>query len=156
MKPEDLILPRDPSLTNEKVMQMLEDAASAPQPEAVERAVTSAHQVGVREEFVPPLLSLLRSTDHFRHEDIVNALQDIKDPRAVEGLFDAATVTHEYLAYDEFFGLARKCTWALADIGTPEAKARLVQLAASENPLIAGYAKKRLDRWHDEQNSKRG
>jgi hypothetical protein len=86
----------------------------------------------------------------------VNALQDIKDPRAVEGLFDAASVTHEYLAYDEFFGLARKCTWALADIGTPEARARLVQLAASENPLLAGYAKKRLDRWDDEQNRKRG
>lgn len=156
MKPEDLILPRDPSLTSAKVMRMLEDAASAPQPEAVERAVTSAHQVGVREEFVPPLLTLLRSKDHFRHEDIVNALQDIKDPRAVEGLFDAASVTHEYLAYDEFFGLARKCTWALADIGTPEARARLVQLAASENPLLAGYAKKRLDRWDDEQNRKRG
>ncbi len=105
---------------------------------------------------MPQLIVLLRSKDHFRHEDIVNALQDIKDPRAVEELAEAALVSHEYLAYDEFFGLARKCTWALADIGTPEAKTKLVQLAASENPLIAGYAKKRLDRWDDERKRKRG
>lgn len=156
MEPSDLILPRDPSLTSATVLRMLEDAASAPKPEVVERAVTSAHQVGIREEFVPALIVLLRSKDHCRHEDIVSALQDVKDPRAVEGLFDAALVSHDYLDYDEFFGLARKCTWALADVGTPEAKSKLAQLAASENSVIAGYARKRLDRWDDERTRKKG
>jgi hypothetical protein len=47
----------------------------------------------------------------------------------------------------EELALVRKCTWALADIGTPEAKARLQDLAKSLNAQIAGYAQKRLDRW---------
>jgi hypothetical protein len=53
--------------------------------------------------------------------------------------------------YDECFGLARKCTWALADIGTPEAHARLEILAKHSNPQIAAYAQKRLDEWDDER-----
>jgi len=154
MQPSDLILPRDPSLTREKVLRMLEDAASTPNPEAVEYAVTSAHQIGRCAEFVMPLLSLLHSRDHFRHEDIVGALQSIKDARSVDGLFEAAVIKHSYLDYDKFFGLARKCTWALADIGTPEAKSKLQLLTSNENPLIAGYAKKRLDSWDDERPRK--
>ena len=136
-------------------MRMLESAAAVLRPDSVEEAVTSAHRIGVREEFVPPLLMLLRSGGHFRHEDIVAALQDVKDPRAADTLFEAAAVQHGYLDYDEFFGLARKCTWALADIGTQEAKSKLEKIALSENPLIAGYAKKRLDQWEDEPHRKK-
>ena len=81
-------------------------------------------------------------------------LQHLKDPRAIDALFSAATVSHDYLSYDEFFGLARKCTWALADIGTPEARARLEALAAHEVPQIAEYAKERIDNWEDELDRK--
>jgi hypothetical protein len=91
---------------------------------------------------------------HTRHEDIARALQRLRDPRTVDALFSAALSRHDYLAYDEFFGLARKCTWALADIGTIEAKRRLEQLAGSENPMIAGYARKRLGRWEEEMDRK--
>ncbi len=92
---------------------------------------------------------------HQESEQLTLQLYPRRDGQPWEFSFDEA-VTHEYLAYDQFFGLARKCTWALADIGTPEARARLVQLAGSENPLLASYAKKRLDRWDDERNRKRG
>jgi hypothetical protein len=133
---------------------MLEDAVAKPTPESVEKAVTAAHQTGIQKEFVPPLLSLLRSSEHFRHEDIVLALQGARDMRAVDALFETATISHKYLDYDETFGLARKCTWALADIGTNEARTRLEQLAKGENPSIARYAKKRLDHWEDERHRK--
>jgi hypothetical protein len=91
---------------------------------------------------------------HHSHEDLLSVLQDLKDPRSVDAVFEAAQVQHEYLDYDEFFGLARKCTWALADIGTPEARGRLEQLAASPNQLVAGYARKRLDGWQGEIHRK--
>jgi HEAT repeat protein len=133
---------------------MLEAAAAAPQADTVEETVTAAHRIGLHSTFVPPLLALLRSHDHFRHEDIVAALQGIKDPRAIDALFEAASVRLPYLDYDEFFGLARKCTWALADIGTQEAKTRLEQLTSNDNRLIADYAKKRLDRWDQERDRK--
>ena len=135
-----------------KVLRMLEAAAAAPQTDTVEEAITAGHRIGLHSNFVPPLLTLLRSRDHFRHEDIVAALQSIKDPRAIDALFEAASVRLPYLDYDEFFGLARKCTWALADIGTKEAKTRLEQLTSSKNLLIADYAKKRVDRWDQERN----
>jgi len=82
-------------------------------------------------------------------------LQQLRDRVPWMRYSPAARVRHEYLDYDEFFGLARKCAWAFADIGTPEAKAKLEQLASSENSLVAGYAKKRLDRWDDEKPRKR-
>src|SRR5258708_3228946 len=125
MRPEDLILPRNRSLTPSEVSHRLREAAAKPMPDEVEAAGTAGHQIGLREEFVPALVELLQSKDHFRHEDIAAALQTLRDPKTVDALYEAAHARYEYLAYDEYFGLARKCTWALADIGTPEAKAKL-------------------------------
>ena len=103
---------------------------------------------------VPVLCQLLSAKWHQRHEDIVGTLQQLKAPAAVDAVYSAALDRHEYLAYDEFFGLARKCTWALADIGTPDALARLRLLTGNENTVIAGYAQKRIDKWNDERARK--
>lgn len=92
---------------------------------------------------------------HTRHEDLASGLQKMRVPETVDALFAAATAQHPYLDYDEFFGLARKCTWALADIGTPLARQRLAELAANPNPTIAEYAQKRLDRWEAEAHRKK-
>jgi HEAT repeat protein len=62
----------------------------------------------------------------------------------------------EYLQYDENFALARKCTWALTDIGTDAAMAKLQELAGSSNPKIRSYARKRLENWQGEIHRKRG
>ena len=72
----------------------------------------------------------------------------------MEALYRTAFVEHEYRAYDEFFGLARRCTWALADIGTVEAYEKLELLAQCNNPMIAAYAQKRLDSWEEEKTRK--
>src|ERR1700681_3531252 len=84
----------------------------------------------------PSLISILLSPNHRKHEDIVSMLQRSKDHRAVEALYQTAHASYGYLAYDEFFGLARKCSWALADIGTADAFAKLLLLAKSENSTI--------------------
>lgn len=62
----------------------------------------------------------------------------------MEALFKAATSGSHDLSYDEFDGLARKCAWALADIGTDDARQCLEELSRSPNQAIARYATQRL------------
>jgi hypothetical protein len=104
----------------------------------------------------PLLIELGKASWHERHENVVRALQALRPPEAVPCLERVATVKHPYLDVDEFRGLGRKCTWALGDIGTPEARAALLRLAQSDDETIAGFAHRRLDRWDDELGRKLG
>ena len=122
--------------------------------DAIEDAMTLGFQFGFNLDCVPVLIAILGLEGHISHENIVTVFQRLKDPRAVDALYRATFMSLPYLAYDEFFGLACKCTWALADIGTPEARGRLEHLAESNNPQIANYAKKRIDGWADELSRK--
>ncbi|MBD2721815.1 HEAT repeat domain-containing protein [Hymenobacter armeniacus] len=109
---------------------------------------------GFGKRAVPSLLALLEMDGHYNHEGIIGILQRIKDARAVEGIYKASLLYHSYLAYDDTSGLARKCTWALADIGNEEAYEKLKLLAANPNAHVAGYAQKRLDSREKEQGRK--
>jgi len=95
-------------------------------------------------DYVPLLCELLLADFHTRHEDIALTLERLKDPRSLEALYHAAHAHFPYLDYDDNFALPRKCTWALARIGTPEAFDRLRQLVDSSNPKISAFAQKRL------------
>jgi hypothetical protein len=130
-------------------------AIQAEDPDAFELAVRSAFTAGLPPDLADLFTDALSMPWHTRHEDLVSALQKMQSPASVEAVFAAATAQHAYLDYDEFFGLARKCTWALADIGTPLARVKLGELAANPNPTIAAYAQKRLDRWDEEIKRKR-
>ena len=140
-----------PDPETDPVFKRLVDSATSRNPDEVESAVGDVYRVGVHADYVPPLIDLLLLDWHTRHEDIVGIFQELKDDRATEALFQVATKRFGYLDYDEFDGLARKCTWALADIGSPKSREKLQILSGSENELIAGYAKKRLERWEDER-----
>jgi hypothetical protein len=136
------------------VFSLLEEAKRLGDATSIECALMIAHGRTRDIDMVPTLIDLLRSTAHERHEDLARWLQDLRDPRAAEALFAVALTKHEYLAYNNSYALARKCTWALADIGTVEAQAKLRLLAGCHDPEIAGYAQKRLDRWTDEMGRK--
>ena len=97
-------------------------AIDARDADAFERAVGAAFGVGLPADLAGVLAAALIMPWHTRHENFATALQRMKDPSAVDALFEAALSRHDYLDYDEFFSLARKCTWALADIGTPAAR----------------------------------
>lgn len=133
-------------------LRLLEEATQKQSAGELEAALSIGFTFGFTVEHVPMLCRLLHVDWHSQHEDIVSTLQGLKDPRAVDALYGAAFVKHEYLAYDEFFGLARKCTWALADIGTADALVKLQLLAASDNSVIAGYAQKRVHNWKNERS----
>jgi hypothetical protein len=120
----------------------------------VEDALVQAFAAGLHTQMSSLLIALAEALWHTRHEDVVLALQWLRSPEAVDALERVASATYAYLDYDEFYGLARKCTWALADIGTPTAYQALERLARSSNPIIAGYATKRITHWQDERHRK--
>jgi hypothetical protein len=62
-------------------------------------------------------------------------------------------LNHDLTAYD-YYPTVRKCTWALADIGTEEAKSYLQELTKSKDTTLAGYAYKRLNSWEAEMHRK--
>ena len=84
----------------------------------------------------------------------MRVLQDLCVPETADALATAALIKHEYLEYDNSYAFARKCTWALADIGTPQALANLEYLAQTSDPDVAAYAQKRLDNWEHELHRK--
>jgi hypothetical protein len=112
-----------------------------------------AHDSMGKVDIVATLVALLRAPSHYRHEDVARYLQELRDPRAIEALFETAHVNHAYLEHSPGV-LARKCTWALADIGTPEAYERLRTLAAGSDARVAAYAQKRIDAWSEEADRK--
>ena len=140
------------SLTRDQTEAQLHIEAAMQESDAdgLEDALMEAFAGGLHEGLVPQLIALAGARWHSRHEDVVLALQKLRPPQAVAALESLAVVRHPYLDYDEFFGLARKCTWALADIGTPEAREALTRLAGSNNSAIAGFAAKRLENWQHE------
>lgn len=137
-----------------EILTLLRAAAASGNANTVEEALAEAYGSGLNWVHVPVLIELLSLPWHQRHEDIVLTLQELRDPRAIDALFATALIEHDYLAFDDLFGLARKCTWALADIGSELALERLRTLAALSNPIIAGYARKRIDNWDDEKTRK--
>ena len=143
-----------PSEPQIHVREPLESAIRQQSADLAESAVYQAFKVGLHPIYVPCLVILADAGWHLRQEDVVRALQQLRGPDAVDVLERAAFSIHAHLAYDEDFGLARKCTWALADIGTPEAQRALTRLASCDNAVIAVYARKRLDNWQNELNRK--
>ncbi len=135
---------------NESYRRNLLKAIAALDGNAFELAVSAAFQAGLPIELADIFTEALTMTWHTRHEDLASALQQMKAPESIDALHAAAVTTHAYLDYDEFFGLARTCTWALADIGTPTARDKLTALAKHPNSVIAGYARQRLERWEEE------
>lgn len=140
------------------LIALMESAIASGKAEEADTAIGIAYGFKNDKAFgkraVLPLLALLKMDGHYNHEGIIGILQRIKDARAVEGIYNASLLYHSYLAYDDTSGLARKCTWALADIGNEEAYEKLRLLAANPNVHVAGYAQKRLDSWEKEQSRK--
>jgi hypothetical protein len=106
-------------------------------------------------EFRAILIRLLEAPWHQRHEDVAREIQTLRIPEAVPALERTATMVYDYLKYyDDGHAFSRKCIWALADIGSPEAYEALQRLSISAEPVVAGYALKRIARWQDEFSRK--
>ncbi|MBO9464330.1 hypothetical protein J7443_03735 [Tropicibacter sp. R15_0] len=94
------------------------------------------------------IIRVLREDWHTRHEDLVQSIHWDRVAGAEEIL---EYRTEHFPAYlkrlDNGYALARKCTWALADIGGARAHRALKRIANREDPVIAEFAEKRLRNW---------
>lgn len=89
---------------------------------------------------------LLNYNWHFLHENIVFILQQLRAPKSIETLYQTAKKEYEYLDYDDSHSLARKCMFALGNIGTPEAIEKLKLLSQSPNTDLHEYANEQFNR----------
>jgi len=94
------------------------------------------------------LIELAYDKRHYNHEDLAFLLEKKHSPKLINHVYDLAVMELDYKKEDEFFNIARKCTYALGYTNTPKAKEKLELLAQNENELIREYAIKQLNR-HD-------
>ena len=94
------------------------------------------------------LIELAYDKRHHQHEDLAFLLEKKHSPKLINCVYDLAVMELNYMKEDEFFNIARKCTYALGYTNTPKAKEKLELLAKNENELIREYAIKQLNR-HD-------
>jgi len=97
---------------------------------------------GLNQKYTNILIWLLKEDWHDRQEDIVMAMEVIKDPMTVEVLYDTA---ERFPSYDEGRSLTKKCIWALIAIGTEEAKDKIELLTFSKDNLVSQIAASELD-----------
>lgn len=102
------------------------------------------------EEILLLLCQIFESDWHESHEDMARSFQNASNPVTAVSLFKVALTEFEYLSWNDNYPLQRKCTWALADIGTLEAKDFLEQIKEAANDTIAEFAEKRLINWDAE------
>ena len=144
-------------MEKERLIRLFDQAIIDKNPDEVEEiiALSFSNSEIDNEDLEHYLLQLMDLKWHFCHEDIVSLLQKFGTANSVEKLFRAATLKFDYLDYNDSKAFARKCTWALADIGNNEAKDALIELSRNQDRKIAEYAKERIDNWSNEQNRKR-
>ena len=94
------------------------------------------------------LIELAYDKRHCQHEDLAFLLERKHSAKLINRVYDLAVMELDYKKEDEFFNIARKCTYALGYTNTPKAKEKLELLAQNENELIREYAIKQLNR-HD-------
>jgi len=96
--------------------------------------------------FEDMVISFTVDKKHHKHEDLAFLLERKHSPKLINRVYDLAVMELDYKKEDEFFNIARKCTYALGYTNTPKAKEKLELLAKNENELIREYAIKQLNR----------
>ena len=141
-------------IKEESNLLAIKKAISKKDADALEDAFIRINKIDNESEYLDLLIFLLAKEWHFMHEDIARELQTLRSPKSIEILHKTIFNKFEYLEYNNSEALARKCVWALADIGNEKAKKILMEVSETKNPKIASYAKKRLEKWEDEKHRK--
>jgi hypothetical protein len=128
------------------VLKHFEEAFCQKSAEDVEMGLYAAFRFGLKPEFLDVLIRLSDADWHQRHEDVVTALQELHDTRAVEALYRAAFTVLPYREYDDYGALSGKAIWALGELGDETADQKLRLLAESDNLILQGQAREQLYR----------
>ncbi|HWZ81156.1 MAG TPA: hypothetical protein VNW47_00950 [Terriglobales bacterium] len=119
--------------------------------------VMSGLFVGFRFGFLPNHLDVLcrlsEAEWHFSHENVVSALDNLRDQRAVDVLYRASLKLHPYLAYDDCRALAVKAIWALGNLRDETADEKLRMLAQRDEKILREAALNQLRRRLENQTA---
>jgi hypothetical protein len=127
-------------------LPLLKEAYDAHSPEDLECALLIGFTFGFGPGHREILSNLIEADWHHSHEDIVEALDTLRSPDAVDALFRATQWIPKSLEYDEGRALAVKAIWALGKIPGCESQAKLEMVARSDDPVVRETALEQLDR----------
>src|SRR5262245_29089389 len=102
-------------------LKWLEEAYRAQNADDLLCALIIGGNFGFGLEHLDILCRLVGDDWHYSHEDVVEALDGLRTPDAVEVLFRATQWTPKSLEYDDSRALAVKAVWALGKIPGTEA-----------------------------------
>lgn len=104
------------------------------------------------DEIIQMEMKLFEESWHTLHDELASNFQIKRNPAVVQLLCKA--VLEGKIPEFDYKPVSRKCTWALADIGTVEAFDCLKAIAQSKDETLAEYAQKRIQLWEDEMARK--
>jgi hypothetical protein len=127
-------------------LRLLDETFDARNAEDLECALIVGHVFGFGPEHVDVLCHLIDADWHYSHEDVVDALDDLRSPKAIDALFRATQCVPKSLEYDVNRNLAVKAIWALGNLQDSEADAKLEVLSRSNDAIGQEAAAKQLER----------
>ncbi len=130
------------TMLDEDITRELESALARRDATALGRLVSTAASLGWSVQWAPVFAKLLVERWHSLHEDLASALQDLREPSTIDALFAVAHDAAPYNDVDDGRALARKCVWALHDIGARDHLRRLAATAGDAE--TRGHATNKL------------
>jgi hypothetical protein len=127
-------------------LQLLRDATERKDGDGVELALIVCFAFGFTSDHLKFLVELAFADWHVKHEDVVTALSQLRDPDTVNALHHATQWVPPYLAFDENRALARKAIRALGGIPGDRARHALLRAFESGGAVVRKYAEKELCR----------
>ena len=124
--------------------ELLVEARNGHDADGVEIGLIVGFTFGFRPEHFSLLVELANATWHYKHEDIVTAIGEFKNPEAVGVLVQNALNIPEYLSFDLSRALAVKAIWALGSIPGKLGASALRQLCLDESPIVRDSAAQQL------------
>jgi hypothetical protein len=112
----------------------------------VEMALMVCAVFGFTTDHLHLLVQLATAGWHRKHEDVVSALGQLRDPAAVSALYHAAWWVPDYLDYDESRALAGRAIWVLGGTPGAEAEQALRQLVSTGGDIVREAAGAQLSR----------
>lgn len=128
------------------ILSLLEEAYRNKIPNDVEYALYLGFDFGFSLAHVDILCRLAEVDWHPAHENVVMALDDLKDKRAIEALYHSALKKHKYLDYDDSRALAVKAMWALGNLKDEAADEKLRLLTTDQDKVVRDAATHQLQR----------
>ncbi len=131
-------------MEHDDITRALEAALALRDPVALDRVLSTVWSVGLTAEWAPVFAKLLVEHWHVAQEDLANALQDLRDPATSDALYQVAHDSTDYNKIDAGRALARKCVWALHDLGARDHLERLAATAGDGETRAHAKAKLEL------------